>query len=54
MADTQSKELKVREKQEEASPAEQTTPGLAFTPAVEYCDGKRDDSAGRYAGRQGG
>jgi HSP20 family molecular chaperone IbpA len=35
MADTQSKELKVREKQEVASPAEQTTPGLVFTPAVD-------------------
>jgi HSP20 family molecular chaperone IbpA len=35
MADTQSKELKVREKQELASPAEQTTPGLVFTPAVD-------------------
>ena len=29
MADTQSKELKVRGKQEVASPAEQTTPGLS-------------------------
>ena len=35
MADTQSKELKVREKQEMTSPAEQTTPGLIFTPAVD-------------------
>jgi HSP20 family molecular chaperone IbpA len=35
MADEQSKELKVREKQEVASPAEQTTPGLVFTPAVD-------------------
>ncbi len=35
MADTESKELKVREKQEVASPAEQTTPGLVFTPAVD-------------------
>jgi HSP20 family protein len=35
MADTQSKDLKVREKQEVASPAEQTTPGLVFTPAVD-------------------
>jgi HSP20 family protein len=35
MADTQSKELKVREKQEVASPAEQTSPGLVFTPAVD-------------------
>ena len=35
MDDTESKELKVREKQEVASPAEQTTPGLVFTPAVD-------------------
>ena len=35
MADTQSKELKVREKQEVASPAEQTSPGVVFTPAVD-------------------
>ena len=35
MADTESKELRVREKQEVASPAEQTTPGLVFTPAVD-------------------
>ena len=35
MADTQSTELKVRGKQEVASPAEQTTPGLVFTPAVD-------------------
>ena len=35
MADTQSNELKVREKQEVDSPAEQTTPGLVFTPAVD-------------------
>ena len=35
MADTQSKELKVREKQELTSPAEQTSPGLVFTPAVD-------------------
>ena len=35
MDDTQSKELRVREKQEMASPAEQTTPGLVFTPYVD-------------------
>jgi HSP20 family protein len=33
MAD--SKELKVQEKQEVAAPAEQTRPGLVFTPAVD-------------------
>jgi len=35
MADQQSKDLKVREKQEAASPAELTTPGLVFTPAID-------------------
>ena len=35
MAETESKELKVREKQEVASPAEQTRPGLFFTPDVD-------------------
>ena len=35
MADTQSKELKIREKQEVTTPAEQTTPGLVFTPDVD-------------------
>ena len=42
MADTQSKELKVREKQEVASSAEQTTPGLVFTPAVDIFETERD------------
>jgi len=35
MADTHSNELKIREKQEVTSPAEQTTLGLVFTPAVD-------------------
>jgi HSP20 family protein len=35
MADTQSKNLKVREKQEMTGSAEQTTPGLVFTPPVD-------------------
>ena len=35
MADTQGAELKVREKQEVSSTAEQTKPGLVFTPAVD-------------------
>jgi HSP20 family molecular chaperone IbpA len=35
MAETESKELKVREKQEVASPAEQMRPGLYFTPDVD-------------------
>ena len=42
MADTQSKELKVREKQELASPAEQTTPGLVFTPAVDIFETEKE------------
>jgi HSP20 family molecular chaperone IbpA len=42
MADTQSKELKVREKQEVTSPAEQTTPGLVFTPAVDIFETEKD------------
>jgi len=32
---TDSKEIKVREKQELTSPAEQTTPGMVFTPQVD-------------------
>ena len=35
MADQETKELKVKEKQELTSPAEQTRPGLVFTPAVD-------------------
>ncbi len=35
MADMQTKDIKVRDKQEVTSPAEQTTPGLVFTPAVD-------------------
>ena len=35
MAATESKEIKVREKQEVAHPAEQTRPGLYFTPSVD-------------------
>jgi HSP20 family molecular chaperone IbpA len=42
MADTQSKELKVREKQELTSPAEQTTPGLVFTPAVDIFETEKE------------
>ena len=42
MADTQSTELKVREKQEVTSPAEQTTPGLVFTPAVDIFETEKD------------
>ena len=42
MADTEGKELKVREKQEVASPAEQTTPGLVFTPAVDIFETEKE------------
>jgi HSP20 family molecular chaperone IbpA len=42
MADAKSKELKVREKQEVASPAEQTTPGLVFTPAVDIFETEKE------------
>jgi HSP20 family molecular chaperone IbpA len=42
MADAKSKELKVREKQELASPAEQTTPGLVFTPAVDIFETEKE------------
>ncbi len=35
MAATDTQELKVREKQELAQPAEQTRPGLVFTPSVD-------------------
>ena len=42
MADTQSKELKVREKQELTSPVEQTMPGLVFTPAVDIFETEKE------------
>lgn len=42
MDDTQSKELKVREKQEVAIPAEQTVPGLVFTPAVDIFETEKE------------
>jgi HSP20 family molecular chaperone IbpA len=42
MADTESKELKVREKQELTSPAEQTIPGLVFTPAVDIFETEKE------------
>jgi HSP20 family molecular chaperone IbpA len=42
MADEKSKELKVREKQEVTSPAEQTTPGLVFTPAVDIFETEKE------------
>jgi len=42
MADTQNKEIKVREKQEVTSPAEMTTPGLVFTPAVDIFETEKE------------
>ena len=42
MADTQSKELKVREKQELTSPAEHPAPGLVFTPAVDIFETEKE------------
>ncbi|CAB5083292.1 hypothetical protein D3OALGA1CA_3413 [Olavius algarvensis associated proteobacterium Delta 3] len=42
MADEQSKDIKVREKQEVTGPAEQTTPGLVFTPAVDIFETEKE------------
>jgi len=42
MADTQNKELRVREKQEVSNPAEQTTSGLVFTPAVDIFETEKE------------
>ena len=42
MAATDSKELKVREKQELAQPAEQTRPGAVFTPSVDIFETDND------------
>jgi HSP20 family molecular chaperone IbpA len=42
MADTQNKELKIRGKQEMTSPAELTTPGLVFTPAVDIFETEKE------------
>jgi HSP20 family molecular chaperone IbpA len=36
------KELQVKEKQEVASPAEQTKPGLVFTPAVDIFENEKE------------
>lgn len=41
MADTESKALKVKQKAEVTSPAEQTRPGLVFTPAVDIFETDR-------------
>ncbi len=42
MADTENKELKVREKQELTTPAEQTRSGLVFTPRVDIYETEKD------------
>jgi len=42
MADTQSKELKVREKQEVTGSPELSTPGLVFTPAVDIFETEKE------------
>ena len=39
---TDSKEIKVREKQELTSPAEQTTPGMVFTPQVDIFETNKE------------
>lgn len=41
MTATDSKDLKVREKQEVSSAAEQTRPGLVFTPAVDIFENEK-------------
>jgi HSP20 family protein len=40
--DNETKELKVKEKQELASPAELTRPGLVFTPSVDIFENERE------------
>jgi HSP20 family protein len=42
MAEAENKELKVREKQELATPAEQTRSGLVFTPNVDIYETEKD------------
>lgn len=42
MTDTEAKELKVKEKQEVASPAEQTRPGPVFTPDVDIFESEKE------------
>jgi HSP20 family molecular chaperone IbpA len=42
MAATENKEIKVREKQEVAQPAEQTRPGVYFTPSVDIFETDND------------
>jgi len=42
MTDTESKALQPKEKSEAATPAEQTRPGLVFTPAVDIFETEKD------------
>lgn len=42
MIGTDTKELKVKEKQEVSSPAEQTRPGLVFTPSVDIFENDKE------------
>ena len=42
MTDSQAKEIQVRPKHEVMSPAEQTTPGLVFTPSVDIFENERE------------
>lgn len=42
MKDNETKELKVKEKQELASPAEQTRPGIVFTPSVDIFENDKE------------
>lgn len=44
MADTESKALQAREKAEVTAPAEQTRPGLVFTPAVDIYETDKEIS----------
>jgi HSP20 family protein len=42
MTNSEAKELKVREKQEVAAPAEQTKPGVVFTPNIDIFETDQD------------
>ena len=42
MADTTSKELQAKQKTEVSTPAEQTTPGTVFVPAVDIFESEKD------------
>ena len=42
MTDSQAKEIQVKPKHEVMSPAEQTTPGLVFTPSVDIFENERE------------